>query len=103
MRGAILLVALGLAVVLAFPNVVLSDCLTFGTWGPISWHVLDGQTIVFYDGAIPIARVKMQNCIVNASSTIRLIKKYLCDSDKILIDNTPCNIMTITSAASGSF
>ncbi len=103
MRGAKLLTVLGLAVVLAFPNIVFSDCLTFGTWGPISWQALDGQTIVFYDGARPIARVKMQSCTVDTSSTIRLIKKYLCDSDKILIDNTPCNIMTITSASSGSF
>jgi len=97
------LILLGLVVILALPNIVFSDCLTFGKLRPISWYVLDEQTIVFYEGTTPIALVKMQGCTVSASSSVRLIKRYLCDSDRIIIDNAPCNIMTIISASSGSF
>ena len=95
---------LGLAVALFLPNAVFSDCLPFGSRGPVSWYVQDEHTVVFYDwGATPIAQVTLQDCRVNKFSTIRLSKKYLCDSDKIIVDNTPCSIMTITSASSGSF
>ncbi len=99
------LILLGLAMVLFLPNVVFSDCLTFGAAGPISWYVQNDRTIVFYDSLrqAPIAQVTLQTCTVDESSDIRLSKKYLCDADKIIVDNRPCNIMTITSAASGSF
>ena len=98
-------IVLGLAIVLFIPNVVISDCLDFGRMGPLSWHFQNERTIVFYDdwGTTPIAQVTLQTCKVNESSDIRLSKKYLCDTDKIIVDNRPCNIMTITSASSGSF
>ncbi len=97
------LMVLGLTVVLLVPNVVFSDCLTFGRGGPLSWNAQDERTIVFYDnlGGTPIAQVTLQSCTVNESSVIRLVKRYLCDSDKIIVDNRPCNIMSITSASSG--
>ena len=95
---------LGLAAVLFLPNVVFPDCLTFGRMGPVSWHVQNERTIVFYDawGTTPIAQVTLQTCRVNESSAIRLSKKYLCDTDKIIVDNTPCSIMSITSASGSS-
>jgi hypothetical protein len=94
----------GLTVVLLVPNVVFSDCLTFGQWGPVSWLVQSERTILFYDsGATPIASVTLQDCRANEYSVIRLVKRYLCDTDKIFVDNRPCSIMTITSASSGSF
>ncbi len=97
------LIVLGLAVVLLVPNVALSDCLTFGRGGPVSWNVQNERTIGFYDdlGGAPIAQVTLQSCTVNESSVIRLSKRYLCDSDKIIVDDRPCNIMSITSASSG--
>ena len=102
MKGA-KLILLGLAVMLALPNVVFPDCLTFGNLRPVSWYVLDEHTLVFYEGTTPIALVRVQDCRVSASSSVRLIKRYLCDSDRIIVDNAPCSIMTITSASSGSF
>jgi hypothetical protein len=98
-------IVLGLAVVLFLPNVVFSDCLDFGRSGPPSWYVQNERTIVFYDawGTTPIAQVTLQTCRVNEFSAIRLSKRYLCDSDKVIVDNRPCNIVTITSASSGSF
>ncbi len=99
------LILLGLAIVLSLPNAVFSDCLIFGAAGPVSWYIQNERTIVFYDPlrTAPIAQVTLQTCRVGESSDIRLSKKYLCDSDKIIVDNRPCNIMTITSASSGSF
>jgi hypothetical protein len=99
------LILLGLAMVLFLPNVVFSDCLIFGAAGPISWYIQNERTIVFYDTlrSAPIAQVTLQTCKVDESSDIRLTKKYLCDSDKLIVDSRPCNIMTITSASSGSF
>ena len=96
------LIILGLVVVLLLPNVVFSDCLTFGRSGrPVSWYVQDERTIVFYDdwGTTPIAQVTLQTCRVNESSAIRLSQRYLCDTDTIIVDNRPCSIMTITSAS----
>lgn len=99
------LILLGLAMVLFLPSVVFSCCLTFGAAAPIRWYVQDERTLVFYDPlrTAPIAQVTLQTCRVDESSDIRLTKKYLCDSDKIIVDNRPCNIMTITSPSSGSF
>jgi hypothetical protein len=99
------LIMLGLAVVLFLPNAVFSDCLMFGRQGPLSWYVENEHTIVFYNDweKTPIAQVTLQSCRVNDSSVIRLSKKYLCDTDKIIVDNTPCNIMSIISASSGSY
>ncbi len=98
-------ILLGLAAVLFLPSVVFSDCLIFGAAGPIGWYVQNDRTVVFYDSIrqAPIAQVTLQTCTVDQSSDIRLTKKYLCDEDKIIVDNRPCNIMTITSSSSGSF
>jgi hypothetical protein len=102
MRRSTLIVSL--AVVLLLPNVVFSDCLTFGRLGPVSWLVQNERTIVFYDdwGMTPIAQVTLQDCRVDESSAVRLGKKYLCDTDKIIVDNRPCGIMSITSASGPS-
>jgi hypothetical protein len=99
------LIVLGLAVVLFLPTVVFSDCLDFGRSGPLSWYVQNERTVVFYDSwrATPIAQVTLQTCRVDESSAIRLSKRYLCDTDKVIVDDRPCSIVTITSASSGSF
>jgi len=98
-------IVLGLAIMLFLPNVVISDCLDFGRMGPLSWHFQNERTIVFYDvwGRTPIAQVTLQTCRVNELSTIRLSKRYLCDTDKVIVDDRPCSIVTIDSASSGSF
>jgi len=98
-------IVLGLMVVLSLPTFVFSDCLDFGRSGPPTWHVQDERTIVFYDawGKTPIAQVTLQTCRVDEFSAIRLSKRYLCDTDKLIVDNRPCSIVTITSASSGSF
>jgi hypothetical protein len=98
------LIIVGLAIMLSLPTVVFSDCLDFGRPGPLSWHVQNERTIIFYDswGTTPIAQVTLQTCRVNELSVIRLSQRYLCDTDKVIVDNRPCSIVTITSASSGS-
>ena len=99
--GKIAIAMLTFSWVILFPQLGLSDCTNFGNF--TSWYAQDDQTLVFYAQNAPIARVVLQDCSVNASSNIRLLKSYLCDSDSILVDGQQCSIMTITSASSGSF
>jgi hypothetical protein len=87
--------------VILFPPLALSDCTDFGNY--TSWYVQDDQTLVFYAQNVPIARVVLQDCTVNASSNIRLLKNYMCDSDSILIDGQECSILQVTSASSSNF
>jgi hypothetical protein len=47
-----------------------------------------------------MAKVNLRGCKVTASSTVRLMKSYVCDSDSLIVDGQECAIMTITSASS---
>ncbi len=98
-------VIMGLMVVLLLPQAVLSDCLTFGRSGPVNWYVQNDRTIIFYDvwGSAPIAQVTLRTCKVNEDSVILLSQRYLCDTDKIIVDNQPCSILTITSASGPAY
>lgn len=99
------LITVGLVVGLLLPSIVFSDCLTFGRSGPVDWYVQNDRTIIFYDvgGTAPIAQVTLRTCTVNEDSVIRLSQRYLCDTDKIIVDNQPCSILTITSASGPSY
>lgn len=99
--GKVIMVMLIFPWVILSPHLALSDCTNFGNY--TSWYAQDERTLVFYAQNAPIARVVLQDCSVNASSNIRLLKSYLCDSDSILVDGQECSIMTLTSASSGSF
>ena len=89
-----ILVLLGLAVLLFFPTLVLSDCTDFGR--ATSVYVQDDKTIVYYVGNSLLAQIVLQDCSVNASSNIRLLKNYVCDSDSVVVDGQECAIMTLT-------
>jgi hypothetical protein len=97
----LILVTLCLTVLFLSPNPVFSDCMDLGR--STSWYAQGGHTIIFYNGPTPLARVDVPYCVVQPSSSIRLIKNYTCDSDDIIVDGGPCSIMTITSASSGTF
>jgi hypothetical protein len=97
----VILAIFTISCVILSPHLALSDCLDFGNY--TSWYAQDDQTLVFYAQNVPIARVVLQDCTVNASSNIRLLKNYMCDSDSILIDGQECSIMQVTSASSSSF
>ena len=91
-------ILLSLSILLLSPNLVLSDCLDIG--GFTGWQVQGDHTILFYRQNSPIAKVNLKGCKVTASSTVRLTKSYVCDSDSLIVDGQECAIMTITSASS---
>ena len=91
-------ILLSFSILLFSPNLVLSDCLDLG--GFTSWKVEGDHTILFYRQNSPIAKVNLKGCTVTESSTVRLKKSYVCDSDSLIVDGQECAIMTITSASS---
>jgi len=92
----ILLISLGL--LLLFPNLALADCVSLVSF--TDWFAQDTHDVVFYRGSRPLASLNVPYCSINPSSTILLIKSYVCDLDKIIIDGEECTIMTVTSASS---
>jgi len=91
-------ILLSFSILLFSPNLVLSDCLDLG--GFTSWEVQGDHTILFYRQNSPIATVNLKDCKVTASSTVRLMKSYVCDSDSLIVDGKECAIMTISSGSS---
>ncbi len=89
-----------LSILLALPNLAVSDCKDLGR--VTSWYVQDENTIIAYSQNTPAAKIVLEDCTVSASSNIRLLKSYVCDEDKIIVDGEECAIMTLTSASGGS-
>ena len=88
------------SILLALPNLAVSDCKDLGR--VTSWYVEDENTIIAYIQNTPAAKIVLEDCTVSASSNIRLLKSYVCDEDKIIVDGEECAIMTLTSASGGS-
>jgi len=78
---------------LLIPVLAFADCLDLG--GFTDWVVEGSHTIVFYMGTIPIARLEIPDCTIRPSSSILLVKSYVCDTDEIMIDNEKCSILTL--------
>ena len=95
-----ILTLLCLGILLALPHLAVSDCVDFGR--VTSWYVQDENTIIYYSGNAPVAKIVLEDCAVNSSSNIRLLKTYVCDEDSLLIDGEECAILSLTSASSGS-
>ena len=88
------------SILLFLPGLALSDCVDLGR--TTNWSVESENSIIYYARMTPVARIVLQDCTVNPSSTIRLTKHYLCDEDSLIIDVQECVIMSLTSASSGS-
>ncbi len=106
MKGAVAMgkkvaVLLGVVVALLSPSIVFSDCVDLGR--STSWYVQGGHSIIFYGGLMPIARVDVPYCALNPSSSIGLLKNYVCDGDKIIIDGSGCTIMNVSSSSTGAY
>lgn len=82
-----------LGVFLFLPTLVSADCVDLGKF--TSWVLESEHKIIFYMGVKPIARLEVQDCEIQPSSSIRLSKSYVCDSDEIVIDGNTCNIMSL--------
>jgi len=94
-------ILLSVLALLFSPNFAVSDCTDFGR--VTSWDVQDEKTIVYYSHNRPVAKIVLEDCTVNPSSTIHLTKSYMCDEDSLTIDGQKCAIMSLMSASSGPF
>ena len=90
-----------LSIFLFCPNLAISDCTDFGR--VTRWSVEREDTIIYYRGNAPVARVVLKDCTVTSSSNIQLTKSYMCYEDSLVIDGQECAIMNLISASSGSF
>jgi hypothetical protein len=88
-----ILILLSFAILLFSPNLATGDCADLGSF--TNWVREGEHSILFYAGETPLARVNIPNCEILPSSTIRLTKSYVCDSDNIVVDGRTCSIMTV--------
>jgi hypothetical protein len=86
-------ILLSLLILFFLPALVSADCADLGRY--TRWVPEDAHTIIFYMEETPIARIELFDCVIRPSSTILLLKSYICDSDDIMIDNEKCNIITV--------
>ena len=93
----ILFIALTLGLFWLVPIILHADCLSLG--GYTSMVFESDQKIIFYRGSRPIASVKLRDCKVYANSSVLLIKSYVCDDDKIIVDGQQCNLFSVDSLA----
>ena len=92
--GKKILILLSFSLLLLAPGPAISDCADFTRM--TNWSVQGSQTIVFLNGNIPFAKIDLQDCTVDSSSSVGLMKSYICDSDSILVNGQECAIMTLT-------
>jgi hypothetical protein len=95
-----ILILLCIGILLALPNLAVSDCLSFGR--ATGWYIQNENTIIFYSQMKPVAKVVLQDCTVSSSSNIQLLKTYMCDADSLIVDGKNCAILSVTSASSST-
>ena len=95
--GKRIVVFLIFAILSLSPYLALADCVNLV--GFTSWFAEDAHNIVFYRGSRPLGSLNIPDCTINPLSSIHLIKGYVCDSDKIIVDGEECTIMTVTSSS----
>ena len=76
-----------------FQNLSWAECTDIGYFNSFS---LEGtNTVILYAGSMPVVRFDVQNCKVQPSSKIQLIRTNVCDGDEIMIDGKRCVMMEI--------
>jgi len=95
------LILFSLAILLFSPNLTLSDCVDIGR--STSFYIQGAHTIIFYTGSWPTAYFDIPHCTIRPSSSIRPIKNYVCDGDKVVVDGETCTIMDVYSSSTRSF
>jgi hypothetical protein len=89
-------ILLYLGILLLLPGLAWADCMELG--GFTSFTLEGENTIVLYVGSAPYAKFDVADCDVQSTSTIQLLKSYMCDGDELLIDGERCSILNIRSA-----
>jgi hypothetical protein len=90
-----------LAILFFCPHLALADCVDLT--GFTGFYVEDSHTFIVYRQTQPLARINIPDCTINPSSNILLVKNYVCDSDKLIIDGQECSILDITDLSTSSF
>jgi hypothetical protein len=83
------------------PNLALSDCKDIG--GYTSYYVQGAHTVIFYNRSWPIAYFDIPYCSIGPESTIRPVKNYVCDGNRIIIDGEACRIMSVSSPSTQGY
>jgi hypothetical protein len=63
--------------------------------GATGWSRIDTHKIIIYRGNSAIALLEIPYCYIYSTSEIRLIKDYVCNWDKIVIDGEVCDIRKV--------
>ncbi len=88
---------LSVAMILLSSILALADCVSLASF--TDWVAQDTHKVVFYRGTRPLGILNVPDCSVKPSSTVIIIKSYVCDLDKIIIDGEECTVMAVKSAA----
>ncbi len=78
------------------PGFVRADCLDLSSF--TSWALQDESTVIFYRGNQVLGVITFANCTVQPTSRIRLLKNYVCETDKIQVDDEACSILSVNSS-----
>jgi len=85
--------ALCFGVFFLLPSLSSAECTDIGYFD--SFTLQGFNTVILYAGSMPVVRFDVQNCSVQPSSKIQLLKSYVCDGDEIMIDGGRCVMMEI--------
>lgn len=70
-----------------------ADCV--GVYSANSWEFLDSHSIILFDFSKPLAVLRIPWCNVFNLSDICLTENYICDGDKIIVDNETYEIREV--------
>jgi len=74
-------------------SIVWADCVDLSV--STSWARLDSHKIIVYRGSTAIALLEIPYCFIYSTSEIKLVKDYVCNWDKIIIDGDVCDITKV--------
>jgi hypothetical protein len=92
-------IVLVFSLLLFAPSLAVADCTDLGK--ATNTYIEGDQTILFYRQNALLAKVVLEDCTVNPSSNIRLLKSYVCEDDSLLVDGEKCSIMELTLGSTG--
>jgi hypothetical protein len=75
------------------PALSSAECTNIG--GFDNFRLEGNNTVILYSGSLLVVRFDVQNCSIQPTSKIRLIKSDVCDGDEIMIDSEKCVMMEI--------
>jgi hypothetical protein len=90
----IMLILLCLVTTSILPNAVSADCILVEYFD--NFIIREDNTVILYNGSVGLVKIDLE-CSVQPESKIRLLKNYLCNGDNILIDDSTCMMVSVTS------